>query len=412
MLPQDVNDIVISGLGVVSPFGIGLDALSGGLAAGRSCVKEITAFDLSRCRARVGADFEGYEADQFDDSKTFGRTARCTQFAIISVSEALRRAAIDLDSIDNTRVGLFLSSARGAYEKTEKFYANLVEKGPRFVNPLLFQESVNNAPAAHVSLHYGFTGPCLALTSGGVGTTQAMAMGRLWLMQNKLDYALIVSTEALTQISHEAYSHAHGHAPVRLDGVHESCPFDQRRNGFVFGEGAVTLVMERQTAAQRRGVEAPVSVAGIGIAHDGYGVAKNDPHGSGIAMAMQQCLQVAGREADDVDWILAAANSSPVGDRAETRAIKRVFATAPPVTSLKSVYGELEGAAVAMDVASAMVAMSHNTLLPTINYQQPDPECDLDYVADGVRDGELNVVMLNGCSFGGGAGSVLLHKVD
>ena len=411
MLKQGMEAIGISGIGVVSPFGIGLDALSRGLAAGRGCVKAITAFDLSRCRARAGAYFEDYETAQFDDSKTFGRTARSTQFAIISVSEALRRASIDLDSVDKPRIGLFLSSVRGAFEKTERFYAGLVEKGPRFVNPLLFQESVNNAPVAHVSLHYGFTGPSLALTTGGSGTIQAMAMASVRLRQGVLDYALIVSTEALNRIGHELYSHAHGHAPVRLEGVHESCPFDRRRNGFVFGEGAVTLVMERRETAARRGVATMAGIAGIGMAHDGWGAAKNDPCGGGIETAMRQCLQAAGRRPGDVDWILAAANSSPVEDLAETRAIKRVFATAvPPVTSLKSVYGELEGAAVAMDVAAATVAMSRNTLLPTLNYQQPDPQCDLDYVANDARDGEPAAVMLNGCSFGGGAGSLLLHK--
>ncbi len=404
---------MITGVGVVSPYGIGLDVFRGGLACGRSCIDEITAYNLSRCRASKGAYYGGFVPDEFDDSSEFGRIARGTQFAIIATDEALSDSNLTLKKTRNDNVGLVFSSSRVALEKTEYFYSNLLEKGPRLVNPLAFQESVNNASASHICIRYGISGPSLTITNGGSGTIQALAMAIEWLRMGRVDAAIVTSAESLNAISQEAHSYAHGHAPVKFKGINECCPFDKRRNGYIFGEGAVAFILEPYAQAIARGADIKAEIFGYGICHEAYQVARYHPEGFGIENAMHQALKMANLDPSTVQWILAAANSSQVADLAEARAIKRVFKHAdnfPPVSAVKSMIGEMEGASGGFNTLAAITGIQDGYLYPTVNYQTPDSQCDLNHVLNVPQHSQISLAMINSICYGGGSSAALIGK--
>jgi len=403
--------VVITGIGLITPYGTGMHPFEDALKCGRSCISEMRAYDLSRCTARKGGYFYDYRPEDFDGSAGFARTARSTQFAIISVDQALKDSQIDMEAVFKDRIGLVLSSTRSSLEKTERFYHALATKGPRFVNPLAFQESVHNAPISHISIRYGLSGPSLAVTSGGVGTVQAIAIADQWLQSRRVDVVVVVSAESLNAISHEAYSHARGHAPVRRGGTDECCPFDRRRNGFVFGEGANAFVLERGEDARRRHANARARVVGYAVVHAATRVGCYDRSGTAFHKSMDAALCMSGRSPSQVDWILADANSSVDGDIAETAAIKKLFqaGSIPPVTAIKSVLGETEGASGGFALLAAIFGLRGNTVYPTVNYQEEDPECDLDCVPNRSRSRVMRTTLINTSTFGGSCGSLVIE---
>jgi len=409
---QTSTPIAITGLGVVSPFGVGMEALRAGLESGRSCVDTITAYDLSRCRATKGAYCADLRPEAFDASSGFGRMARGTQLSIMATDQALRAAQVSSATVAPTGTGVVFSSARVALEKTERFYATLLEKGPRLVNPLVFQETVNNAPASHICLRYGITGPSLTITSGGAGGLQAVAVGMQWIRLGRAQVVVVTSTEALQAVSQEIHSHAHGHAPVDPDGLNDSCPFDRRRNGYVLGEAAVSLVLEAAPRAVERGAEVRAILAGYGAAHEAYSRGRFHPEGLGIEAAFREALGAAGRAPWQVPWILAGAHSARVADLAEARAIRRVFGAgsgAPAVSAIKSMLGETEAASGCLGIAAAVLGMEHGMLSPTVHCAEPDPECEVDLVT-APRRAQVEAALISSIWFGGGHAAVVVER--
>jgi 3-oxoacyl-(acyl-carrier-protein) synthase len=404
--------IAITGLGVVSPYGVGLDAFRAGLESGRSCIGTISAYDLSRCRATKGAYYTGFQPDAFDASSGFGRMARGTQFSIMATDEALRAAGVSSATTDPTRLGVVFSSARVALEKTERFYATLIEKGPRLVNPLVFQETVNNAPASHICLRYGITGPSLTITSGGAGGLQAVAVAMQWLRLGRASVVVVTATEALHAVSQEIHSFARGHAPVDPDGLDDSCPFDRRRNGYVLGEAAVSMVLEAAPQAIERGAPVRAILAGCGVTHEAFARGRFQPDGRGIEAAFREALRAAGREPSAVPWVLAGAHSAQAADLAEARAIRSVFgggSAAPAVSAIKSMLGETEAASGSLGIAAAVLGMESGLLSPTVNCAEPDPECELDLVTAGRRM-EVSSALVSAIWFGGGHAAVVVDR--
>ncbi len=405
--------IVITGVGVVSPYGTALAVFRAGLANSRSCIDDITAYDLSRCRARKGAYYNNFVPGEFDDSTAFGRVARGTQFSIIATEEALLDSNLNLEIKGNAKIGLIFSSSRVVLEKAELFYLNLLEKGPRLVNPLGFQESVNNAPASHICQRYGITGPSLTITSGGTSTIQAMAVAMAWLRIGRVDAVIVTSTESLSAISQVAHSYAHGHAPIKCAGVDECCPFDKRRNGYVFGEGSVAFIVETEAHAIARDAHIEANILGYGITHEANQFAQFNLEGFGIEIAMRSALKMANLNHSSMQWILAAARSSQGADLAEARAIKRLFGErkdGPPVSAIKSMIGETDAASGGFNILAAITGMEDGLLYPTINYQEPDRRCDLDHVVNVSRHEQVTLAMINATWNGGGCSSFLISR--
>ena len=407
------SPIVITGIGVVSPYGSGLEAYRTGMASGRSCIHDVTAYDLSACSARKGAYLTDFMSDEFDGSAEFGRVARGTQFSMIATEEAIRDCNLPLGEAESAHVGLLFSSSRIALEKMELFYSKLLAKGPRLVNPLHFQEAVNNAPASHISECYGITGPSLTITSGGTGAIQAVAVAITWLRLGRVDKAIVVSAESLTAMSQLAHSYAHGHAPVERNGVNECCPFDVRRNGYILGEGAVAFVLETESNAVARGAEIKATILSYGIVHEAFQVGRYHVAGMGIEKAMRQALTMSQIEGSSVNWILSAANSSLPSDLGEARAIGRVFGRgkiSPPVSAIKSLIGETDAASGGFNMLAAITGIQDGLMYPTVNCMDIDPQCDLNHVLDVPKQGEISIAMINATWYGGGSSAAIIKK--
>ena len=401
--------LAVSGIGVVSPFGVGVPLLLQGLSEGRSGISEDSqdfGFGIERLPGGHLADFA---ADAFDASPAFSRAGRTTQIATVAVSEALASSGIDSGG---DRLGVVFCSARGSLERTERFYEGLVEKGPRLVNPLIFQESVNNAPISHISIRYQLTGPSLTLTTGAVAVFQALEIVRAWIEAGMIDQALMVCGDPVDPISQIAHYVGGGHAPTRRNGTRESCPFDRRRNGYVLGEAAIAMVVENADRAAARGVETYGTIVSSAVVHTGGRAGRVDVEGRGIERAMRSCIAKLDTSETSIDWVLAAANSSAVIDRAELCALQRVFGPRLrelPLTALASMIGETDGAAAGLGMLAGMLGSRAGILFPTINFEAADKDWDIDCVPNAARQAKSQQVLVNAVSFGGGAGACVLR---
>lgn len=405
------DPVVITGIGVISPYGIGLDRFRKGLLSLRICINgKVESHNLQLHRLLKGAYFSDFDPAGFDNSSVFRRLARGAQFSIIATEEALSDSR--LSPVEN--IGLIFSSSRIVLEKTEQFYQNLLRKGPRLVNPLVFQESVNNAPASHITIRYGIKGPSLTVVNGGTGTINSIAIAMEWIETEKVNAVLVLSAESLTPLSQIFHAYAKGHAPVKDRGINECCPFDIRRNGYIFGEGAVALVLERRSRAIKRKADIKAEILGYGINHDAYGVARYHPDGSGIGLAMRQALRMADLNTGSVEWLLSSANSSPYGDLAEAKAINHLFGRdrCPPVSAIKSLIGETDAASGGFNILAAITGMMDGFLYPTVNCEIPDPGCDLNHVLDRPVQKNVSIVMANAVWYGGCNSSIVIKSPE
>jgi len=408
------KDIVITGCGAVSPYGIGVQALFDGLQAGQSTISSAPFYKGSVVkRAGYFQDFkpELYKKSDKSFIKYLKRLARGTQFAIIAADQALQEVGYQSGESNGDRIGIVLSSTRTVLEKTENFYEVLVDKGPRATSPLIFQETVNNASASHITIRYNITGPCITLTEAAISVFSGIVIASGWLRAGKVDRVLLLCAEGLTALYQNAHNHALGHAPVLSDKTNNCCPFSLERNGYVLGEGAVAIILETQEHAVKRHANILAHIAGWGFAHDAYRVGRCNPNGWGLEMAMKKAIEMANISANEIDWIIANANGSVAGDIAESRAINRIWKKdSPPASAIKSMLGETEAAAGGLALLTALLSMEYDILFPTINYQIADPSCQVDCVPNHSRIKASKHILLNTMGFGGACGSLVMTK--
>ncbi|EDN70273.1 3-oxoacyl-(acyl-carrier-protein) synthase II [Beggiatoa sp. PS] len=344
------KDIVITGCGVVSPYGIGIPPLFKGLKTGQSAISSAPPYEDSV--VKKAGYFHNFKPELYNKSdksfiKSLKRLARGTQFAIIAADQALQEVGYQNGENKGDRVGIVLSSTRTVLEKTEQFYEVLVDKGPRATSPLIFQETVNNASASHISIKYQITGPCITLTEGATSVFSGIVMATGWLKAGKVDRVLLLCAEGLTGLCQTANHHALGHAPVVPDKTDNCCPFSLERNGYILGEGAVAIILETQEHAIKHHANIQAILAGWGFAHDAYRVGRCHPNGRGLEIAMKKAIEMTNISVNEIDWIIANANGSVTGDSAESQAINRVWNLndSPPASAIKSMLGETEGVA-------------------------------------------------------------------
>jgi len=411
---QRNKDIVITGGGAVSPYGIGVPALFEGLITGKSAISLAPFYDEGSV-VKKAAYCHDFKPELYNPSQSFTkslkRLARGTQFAIIAADQALQEVGYQSGENKGDRVGIVLSSTRTVLEKTEQFYEVLVDKGPRATSPLIFQETVNNASASHISIKYQITGPCITLTEGATSAFSGIVMATGWLRAGKVDRVLLLCVEGLTALCQTAHHHALGHAPVVSNKTDDCCPFSLERNGYVLGEGAVAIILETQEYAIKRQAQIHAQITGCGFAHDAYRVGRYHPNGRGLEMAMKKAIEMADVSTNEIDWIIANANGSVAGDSAESRAINSVWKNdSPPVSAIKSMLGETDGAASGFALLTGLLGMEHDQLFPTINYQTADPSCSVDCVPNQSRIKASQHILLNAMGFGGACGSLVMTK--
>jgi 3-oxoacyl-[acyl-carrier-protein] synthase II len=400
-----MNSVVVTGIGVVTPIGTGAKAFWDGLMEGRSGAGEITQFDAAELPIRIASEVKDFDPKDYIDAREIGRSDRFTQMAVAATSLAFEDLGWSGPPGPSDRIGVIIGSGIGGLSTIEKEHSNMLRGGPRRVSPFMVPKLMPNAAAGAVAMKYGLHGPNYAPSSACATGAHALGEAYRFLQQGWADVMVAGGSEAaLTPLSVAAFARMGALSRRNDDPQKASRPFDAQRDGFVFGEGAAVLVLETRKHAETRGAHILAELAGYGASADAYHVTQPDPDGAGAALAMRKALENANATPQDVDYINAHGTSTPYNDRVETIAIKAALgdeAKRIPVSSTKSHTGHLLGAAGAVEAAASVIAIDRGVLPGTINLDEPDPECDLDYIPDGPRKAEIRLALSNSFGFGG-----------
>lgn len=406
--------VVVTGMGAITPLGIGVEPFWTGLKAGRSGVGPITRFDAARMDCRIGAEVRGFDPLQFIDKKEARRMDRYTQFAVAAAHMAVQDAGLNLEALDRERVGVYLGSGIGGMETFSEQMEVLLTKGPHRVSPFLIPMMIVNMAAGTLAIHFGLKGPNMTTVTACSSANNAIGEAFDALRSGKADVMLTGGSEAaFVPIAVAGFAAMKALSTRNDEPERASRPFDAGRDGFVMGEGAGLLVLETLEHARSRGARIYAEVIGYGVSADAYHMVQPPDNGEGGARSMRRAIQDAGIRPDEIDYINAHGTSTPQGDVAETRAIKDVFgehARKLAVSSTKSMHGHLLGAAGAVEAIACIMAIRDQILPPTINQEQPDPECDLDYVPNQARPARVETALSNSFGFGGQNATIIIRK--
>jgi len=397
--------VVITGLGMITPVGVGTENSFSALLAGKSGAGTIKAFDASAFDSKIACEAWDYNPDNYFTAKDQRRYTRFIQFAMIAAKEAWAMSGLDINKEDPFRVGTILGSGIGSLAIIEQQYQILQEKGPSKVSPFLVSGMIVNEAAGVVAMEIGAKGvnyaPVTACATGGHAIGEAFRA----IKHGYIDMAVTGGTEAcITPLSVAGFSSLRALSTRNDDPKKASRPFTASRDGFVIGEGAGVIILEEYEHAKARGANIIAEMAGYGATGDAYHLTAPDSSGTPGAMAVKLCMKEAGVNPEDVDYINAHGTSTPLNDKIETSVIKQALGDAAyktAVSSTKSMTGHLLGGAGAVELAVIALSVSRNVMPPTINYEDADPECDLDYVPNVAREKTVNVALSNSLGFGG-----------
>ncbi len=397
--------VVVTGLGLITPLGLGTEAFWEGLTAPRRVVGPITRFDASGFTTRIAAEVKEFDPAQFMERKDARRASRFIQFAIAATTLALQDAQLQITDANREQVGVLIGSGIGGIDYMDTQVRALERHGPDRVSPFLPAMMISDMASGMVSIHFGVKGPNLCAVTACSTGADAIGLAMRLIQYGDAEVMLAGGAEAAIEpIGIAGFCAARAMSTRNDDPEHASRPFDAQRDGFVMGEGAGVLVLEPLEHAQARGAHIYAELLGYGMTADAYHITQPDPEGDGAMRAMRKALHDAQLQPTDIHYINAHGTSTRYNDAKETLAIKRLFgeyAYQLPVSSTKSVTGHLLGAAGAVEAAACILALRHQTIPPTINYEHPDPECDLDYVPNAPRPANLRYVMSNSFGFGG-----------
>lgn len=397
--------VVVTGMGAVSPFGLGVSTLWDNVKAGRSGIAPIEMFDTSDFPVKFGGEVKGYDPLQHFEKKEARHLDRVSQFALICAEEARADAELDLDSVDRTRVGCLIGSGIGGLDTTEKQVQTLHTRGVRRVSPFLVPMMMINAAAGQVAIRLGLRGPNFCVSSACASANHALGLAMEMVRYGRADIVFAGGSEAaLVPVGLAGFCSARALSKRNDEPEKASRPFDKNRDGFVFSEGAALLVLEEREAALARGAKIYCELSGFCNTDDAFHITAPHEEGEGASRAMQGVIADAGLTPSDIDYINAHGTSTALNDKLETMAIKRVFgdhASKLAISSTKSMHGHLLGASGAVESVVTAMAMKEGLAPPTINYETPDPECDLDYVPNEARSLTIRAAVSNTFGFGG-----------
>jgi 3-oxoacyl-[acyl-carrier-protein] synthase II len=399
------DGVVVTGLAAITSVGLTLAQTWEALRAGKSGVARITRFDPSNLPVQIASEVKGFDPTRYVDAKSASRLERFTQFALAVATDALADARITVGNADAERIGVVMNTGGGGTSLVEHETIVLHERGPRRVSPLFIPMMMSNIGSCQVSIALGLRGPVLTSTAACASGVLAAVDAMRLIRADEADVVIAGGVEAaITPLSMSAMANMKALSRRNDEPERASRPFDADRDGFVFGEGAAALVLERRAHATARGARLYADALGGAITGDGYHITAPDPQGHGAARAMSRALQHAGLGPDAIDYICAHATSTPVGDVAEVRAIRQAFgayADRLAVSSPKSMVGHLLGAAGALSALVAVKAVHEGIVPPTINVDHQDPECDIDCVPNVARRAQVRAALANGFGFGG-----------
>lgn len=406
--------VVITGLGVVSPIGVGKSDYWEALRAGRSGVATITHFDVEKYSVKIAAEVKNFKADDWMDHKEARRTDRVIHFTIAAGELAVRDGELDVEKLDRERFGVFLGSAEGGIFTSYENIRTLIEKGPNRVSPFFIPMMISNMPAAYLAIRYGAKGPNICVVTACATATHTMIEAYNTIRRNEADVILAGGAEsAISPLGVAGFAAIKALSTRNDEPERASRPFDVDRDGFILGEGAGVLILEELEHAKGRGAKIYAEITGYGSTCDAYHITAPDPEGEGAARAIRQAVERSGWKAEDVDLINAHGTSTPLNDKMEAKAIRSVFGEATGkvmVNSTKSMIGHGLGAAGALETIAALQSITESFVHPTLNLDNQDPECDILVVGKDGAMRDVHRVLVNNFGFGGHNGVLAIQS--
>jgi 3-oxoacyl-[acyl-carrier-protein] synthase II len=395
-----VRKVVITGIGPATPVGVGREAFWSSLTAGRSGIGALTRFDAEGFPVRIAGEVRDLDAAEFMEAKEVRRTDRVVHLALAAAQLAHRDSGSP--ELPAERTAVVMGAGIGGMETIEAQVKNLLEKGPDRVSPFMVPAMMPNAAAGHISMALGLTGPNMGIVTACAASAHAIGEAFRMIREGRADVALAGGSDAsITPTSVAAFARM-GALSRNPDAEHASRPFDTNRDGFVLSEAGCVLVLEEAERAKARGATIWAEIAGYGATADAFHVTQPEPEGLGAIAAMQQALSDAGESAERIGYVNAHGTSTPLNDSAESRAIRKVFGDhRVPVSSTKSMTGHTLGAAGAVEAAATALALHERVLPPTINLDEPDPDCDVDHIPNEARQETVELALSNSFGFGG-----------
>jgi 3-oxoacyl-[acyl-carrier-protein] synthase II len=407
--------VVVTGLGVVTPIGYQLDAFWSALIAGQCGIDKISSFDSSPFDTQIAGEVKNFDpTPAFPSAKDVRRTDRFSQFGVFAGHQALRDSGLDLAQENCDEIGVIIGSGIGGLQTTADQLDVLLERGPGRVSPFTIPMLISNMASGLFSMYNNLRGPNFATCSACA--TANHAIGESWRTIKMGDAQVMFAggaEAAVVPFGIGGFCAMRAMSTRNDDPKHASRPFDKDRDGFVMGEGAGVLVLEELEHAKKRGAKIYCEIVGYGNTADAYHLTSPSPNGEGASRCMKMALKTGGLNTEDISYINAHGTSTPQGDVCETQAIKTVFgerAKRIAVSSTKGATGHMLGAAGAVEMSVCALAIKHGIVPPTINYQTPDPECDLDYVPNTAREMKVNAIINNSFGFGGHNASIAAKK--
>jgi 3-oxoacyl-[acyl-carrier-protein] synthase II len=406
--------VVITGVGLVSSLGIGTNQTWGGLLAGQSGIGLITRFDTAQYPVRIAGEVKGFDPLNWLEKKDVKKMDPFIQYALAASDFAMQSSGLKITPAMETRVGVHIGSGIGGFSTIEREHTELLKGGPRRISPFFIPSAIINLASGQVSIRYRAKGPntstCTACSSGAHSIGDSMRI----IARNEADVMICGGAEAaITPMGVGGFASMKALSTRNEEPTRASRPFDKDRDGFVIGEGAGILILEELEFAQKRGARIYAEMAGYGMSGDAFHITQPSEDGDGAYRVMTNAIEDAGIRPEQVNYINAHGTSTPYNDKFETLAIKRVFgehAYKLAISSTKSMTGHLLGAAGGVEAGIAALAVYHQLMPPTINYEIPDPDCDLDYVPQQKRAGQLEYVLSNSFGFGGTNVALLIKR--
>ena len=397
--------VVVTGMGALTPIGNNVKDFWNGLIEGKNGVGPVTKFDTTNFSTKFAAEIKNLSTDGIIDPKETKRLDEFAQYAIVAAHEAVEDSGIDFNQINTDRAGVIVGSGIGGIVSFQTEHEKLMNAGPRRISPFFIPQMIIDIASGHISMRYGLKGPNYAVVSACATATHSIASAFLEIRAGNANLMVTGGSEAaICPMGMGGFNSMKALSTRNDDPATASRPFDLKRDGFVMGDGSGILILEELEHAKKRGAKIYAEIAGIGATADAYHITAPPPGGEGAVRAMKLALSSAGLNLQDVDYINAHGTSTPPNDKNETAAIKTVFgehARKLNISSTKSMTGHLLGAAGGVESIASILAIKNGIIPPTINYQEPDPECDLNYTPNVAVEKKINVIISNTFGFGG-----------
>ncbi len=408
--------VVITGMGVFSALGTEIEEFYNNLLNGVSGISLIERFDTAEMSVKIAGEIKNYDPEKYFEKNEVKRLDRFTQYALIAAESAIKDSGLDLGSVDRNRFAVITASGIGGMETYQTNHQVLLEKGPRRVSPLFIPMMISDIAAGRISMKWDLRGPNFSLTSACASSGHAIGTAFRTIQYGDADLAVCGGAEAvITDLAIAGFANMKALSTRNDEPLRASRPFDKDRDGFVMGEGSGMLILEEYEHAIKRGARIYAELAGIGFSGDAKDIVAPDPEGDGARRAMLAAVADAGIKPEDIDHVNTHGTATPTGDIAETVGIKKAFgehAYKIAVNSTKSMTGHLLGAAGAIELIGTIKAVQTDTVHPTINLENPDPECDLDYTPNKFANRTVRFAISNTFGFGGHNASILVKKFE